>query len=134
MIYRLENSKQAHTLILAVWEKMKTALDSGKCLTMEIKPESKTRDQEEKYHAMIADIAEQAQHQGARWNAEDWKRLLLHEFAKQANLPQGRIVASLDGTGIVQLGLQSRKLTKEQGSEFIEFLFAWGVQNGVGLK
>ena len=133
MIYRLENSKQAHTLILAVWEKMKTALDSCKCLTMEIKAESKTRDQEEKYHAMIADIAKQAQHQGAKWSAEDWKRLLLHEFAKQANLPQGRIVASLDGTGIVQLGLQSRKLTKEQGSEFIEFLFAWAAQNGVDL-
>jgi hypothetical protein len=48
-------------------------------------------------------------------------------------LPQGRIVASLDGTGIVQLGLQSRKLTKEQGSEFIEFLFAWAAQNGVYL-
>ena len=133
MIYRLENSKQAHALILKVWEKMKTALDSGKCLTMEIKAESKTRDQEEKYHCMIADIAKQAQHQGARWSAEDWKRLLLHEFAKQANLPQGRIVASLDGTGIVQLGLQSRKLTKEQGAEFIEFLYSWAAQNGVTL-
>lgn len=133
MIYRLENSKQAHTLILTLWEKIKIALDSGKCLTLEIKAESKTRDQEEMYHAMIGKIAKQAQHQGARWEAEDWKRLLLHEFAKQTNLPQGRIVASLDGTGIVQLGLQSRKLTKEQGSEFIEFLFAWAAQNGVDL-
>jgi len=133
MIYRLENSKQAHTLILTLWESIKIVLASGQCLTLEIKRESKTREQEEKYHAMIGDIAKQAQHQGARWNAEDWKRLLLHEFAKQANLPQGRIVASLDGTGIVQLGLQSRKLTKEQGSEFIEFLFAWAAQNGVEL-
>jgi hypothetical protein len=133
MIYRLENSKQAHALILTVWEKMKIALDSGKHLTMEVKAESKTLEQNEKYHAMIGDIAKQAQHQGARWSADDWKRLLLHEFAKQANLPQGRIVASLDGTGVVQLGLQSRKLTKEQGSEFIEFLYAWAAQNGVDL-
>ena len=133
MIYRLENPKQAHALIANLWVRIKAALESGQNLTIEVKKESKTRDQEEKYHAMIADIAKQAQHQGARWNAEDWKRLLLHEFAKQANLPQGRIVASLDGTGIVQLGLQSRKLTKEQGSEFIEFLFAWAAQNGVDL-
>jgi hypothetical protein len=133
MIYKLENSKQAHALIASLWVKIKAALESGQNLTLEIKKESKTRDQEEKYHAMIADIAKQAQHQGARWSAEDWKRLLLHEFAKQANLPQGRIVASLDGTGIVQLGLQSRKLTKDQGSEFIEFLFAWAAQNGVDL-
>ncbi|CAB4132245.1 Recombinase NinB, partial [uncultured Caudovirales phage] len=67
MIYKLENSKQAHTLILTLWEKIKTALDAGKCLTLEIKAESKTRDQEEKYHAMIGEIAKQAQHQGARW-------------------------------------------------------------------
>jgi len=133
MIYKLENPKQAHALIASLWVKIKAALESGQNLTLEVKKESKTRDQEEKYHAMIADIAKQAQHQGARWNAEDWKRLLLHEFAKQANLPQGRIVASLDGTGIVQLGLQSRKLTKDQGSEFIEFLFAWAAQNGVDL-
>jgi hypothetical protein len=133
MIYKLENSKQAHALIASLWVKIKAALESGQNLTLEVKKESKTRDQEEKYHAMIADIAKQAQHQGARWNAEDWKRLLLHEFAKQANLPQGRIVASLDGTGIVQLGLQSRKLTKDQGSEFIEFLFAWAALNGVDL-
>jgi len=133
MIYKLENPQQAHTLILTLWTKIKTALESGKCLTLEIKAESKTRDQEEMYHALIGKIAKQAQHQGARWDADDWKRLLLHEFAKQANLPQGRIVASLDGTGVVQLGLQSRKLTKEQGSEFIEFLFAWAAQNGVDL-
>jgi hypothetical protein len=133
MIYRLENPKQAHALILSLWNKIKMSLESGKCLTMEIKDESKTRDQEEMYHALIGKISKQAQHQGAQWDADDWKRLLLHEFAKQANLPQGRIVASLDGTGIVQLGLQSRKLTKEQGSEFIEFLFAWAAQNGVDL-
>lgn len=134
MIYRLENPKQAHALILTLWEKIKVALESGQHLILEVKNESKTRDQEEKYHAMIADIAKQAHHQGAQWSAEDWKRLLLHEFAKQMNLPRGRIVASLDGTGIVQLGLQSRKLTKEQGSEFIEFLFAWAAQNGVELS
>lgn len=133
MIYILENSKQAHVLILTLWGKIKTALDAGKCLTLEIKAESKTRDQEEKYHAMISDIARQANHQGARWETEDWKRLLLDDFAKQANLPKARIVASLDGTGIVQLGLQSRKFTKEQGSEFIEFLFSWAAQNGIEL-
>jgi hypothetical protein len=58
----------------------------------------------------------------------------LNEFAKQANLPQGRIVPSLDGSGIVQLGLQSRKLTKEQASEFVEFLYAWSTQNGVTVE
>jgi hypothetical protein len=40
---------------------------------------------------------------------------------------------SLDGTGIVQLGIQTRDFTKEQASEFVEFLQSWAAQNGVTL-
>jgi hypothetical protein len=133
MKFYLNDEKQGLVAFRNAWFKCLENLKLGKQFVVEINYKSRTIEQNEKFHAMIADIAKQAQHQGARWNAEDWKRLLLHEFAKQANLPQGRIVASLDGTGIVQLGLQSRKLTKEQGSEFIEFLFAWAAQNGVTL-
>lgn len=115
----------------SVWPKVKEALQAGKHLTLEIKDASKSRVQEEKYHAMIGEIAKQASHMGAKWDAEDWKRLLLHDFAKQMNLPQSRIIPSLDGTGIVQLGFQTRKFTKEQASEFVEFLYAWGAQNGI---
>ena len=133
MIYKLENSKQAHALILTLWFKIKTALDAGKRLTLEIKAESKTRDQEEMYHAMIGKIAKQAQHQGARWDAESWKRFLVDQWAADSDRKAGRVVASLDGERVVQLGLQTRKFTKEDGSEFIEWLFAWAAQNGVDL-
>lgn len=133
MIYRLENSKQAHAIIKYLWLKIKPALESGKCLTLEIKAESKTRDQEEMYHAMIGKIAKQAQHQGARWDAESWKRFLVDQWAADSDRKAGRVVASLDGERVVQLGLQTRKFTKEDGSEFIEWLFAWAAQNGVDL-
>lgn len=133
MIYKLENSKQAHALILTLWFKIKTALDTGKRLTIEVKPESKTRDQEEMYHAIIGKIAKQAQHQGARWDAESWKRFLVDQWAADSDRKAGRVVASLDGERVVQLGLQTRKFTKEDGSEFIEWLFAWAAQNGIDL-
>ena len=132
---KLELTKDNATALMAsVWPKVKEALASGKQLTLEIKNASRSCPQNSKYHAMIEEIAQQASHLGAKWDAEDWKRLLLNEFAKQANLPQGRIVPSLDGSGIVQLGLQSRKLTKEQASEFVEFLYAWSTQNGVTVE
>ena len=132
---RIELTKENATTVMAsVWPKVKDALAAGKQLTLEIKAANKSREQEKLYHAMIEEIANQAQHLGAKWDAEDWKRLLLNEFAKQANLPQGRIVPSLDGSGIVQLGLQSRKLTKEQANEFVEFLYAWGAENGVTFE
>jgi len=132
---RVELTKDNATAVMGnLWPKVKEALASGKQLTLEIKNASRSCPQNSKYHAMIEEIAQQASHLGAKWDAEDWKRLLLNEFAKQANLPQGRIVPSLDGSGIVQLGLQSRKLTKEQASEFVEFLYAWSTQNGVTVE
>jgi len=100
---------------------------------MEIKLVSKTREQEEKYHAMIGDIAKQAQHMGAKWSSEDWKRLLVDQFLRETENIQGKIVPNLDGTGIVQLGLQTRKFTKEQASEFVEWPYAWSAENGIDL-
>jgi len=133
MIYKLENSKQAHALLLTLWSRIKDRLDSGKRLTLEIKPENKSRDQEEMYHSMIGKIAKQAEHQGARWDAESWKRFLVDQWATDSGRKSGKVVASLDGERIVQLGLQTRKFTKEEGTEFIEFLFAWSALNGIDL-
>jgi len=133
MIYKLENEKQAHVLLLGIWVKIKTALNSGRRLTLEVKAESKTRDQEEMYHAMIGKIAKQAQHQGARWDAESWKRFLVDQWAADSDRKIGRVVASLDGERVVQLGLQTRKFTKEEGTDFIEWLFAWSALNGIDL-
>ena len=133
MIIHLTSTEQAKTSIRHNWEKITTALDSGKHLTMEIKLASKSREQEEKYHAMINDIAKQAEHMGAKWSADDWKRLLVNQFMRDSGNSGGKIIPNLDGTGIVQLGLQTRNFTKEQANEFIEWLYSWAVENGVNL-
>jgi hypothetical protein len=133
MIIHLSSTEQAKTSIRHNWEKITKALDSGKHLTMEIKLSNKTREQEEKYHAMINDIAKQAQHLGAKWSSEDWKRLLVDQFLRETENIQGKIVPNLDGSGIVQLGLQTRKFTKDQASEFVEWLYSWAANNGINL-
>lgn len=129
---KLELTKDNATAVMnSVWPKVKEALASGKHLTLEIKAANKSRDQEEKYHAMIGEIAKQAQHLGAKWDAESWKRLLVWQFCNDTGMDVGKIIPSLDGTGIVQLGQQTRKFTKEQASEFVEWLNAWGAEHGV---
>jgi len=134
MIFHLQTLEQATALMASVWPKVKDNLKAGKQLRMEIKAESKSRDQEEKYHAMLGEIATQAQHLGAKWSSEDWKRLLVDLFAKETGLQGGKIIPSLDGQGIVQLGLQTRNFTKEQAMEFITFLESWGASNGIIFK
>ena len=134
MRYNLEDQAQATSLMKHLWPKVKESLAAGNQLTLEIKPPSKSREQERKYHAILRDIAQQSQHMGAKWSADDWKRLLVQEFCRQAGLESGQIVPSLAGDGIVQLGRQTRNFTKEQASDFVAFLICWCDQNGIELN
>lgn len=129
MKYKLYEEKQAHATMLAVWNIVKETLYSGKKVILEIKEETRTNEQNALIHALIARIAKQAEHAGSKWEPEDWKRLLLAMWSKD----MGKIVPSLDGEGVVQLGLQSRKLTKAEGAEFIEFIYAWAAQAGIDM-
>jgi hypothetical protein len=129
---RIELTKDNATALMgSVWPKVKEALQAGKQLTLEIKQANKSREQEEKYHAMIGEIAKQAQHLGAKWDAESWKRLLVDQFCRENDIKTGVVIPNLSGDGIVQLGFQTRKFTKEQASEFVEWLHAWGAEHGI---
>jgi len=130
MKFQLTDESQAKALMTGLWPKVLKALQS-KQLTLEIKDATKSRHQEEKYHAMIGEVAKQAQHLGAKWDAESWKRLLVDQFCKDNGLKTGAVIPNLSGDGIVQLGLQTRNFTKEQASEFVEWLHAWGAEHGV---
>ena len=133
MKFQLTDESQAKALMTGVWPKVLKALQT-KQLTLEIKDATKSRDQEEKYHAMIGEIAKQAQHLGAKWDAESWKRLLVDQFCKDNGLKTGAVIPNLSGDGIVQLGMQTRNFTKEQASEFVEWLHAWGATNGIHFE
>jgi hypothetical protein len=134
MIFHLQTAEQASALMAKIWPKVKDNLKAGKLLRMEIKAESKSRDQEEKYHAMLGEIAEQASHIGAKWDAEDWKRLLVDKFVREELSEVTKVIPNLDNNGIVQLGMQTRNFTKEQAMDFITFLESWGAENGIIFK
>lgn len=95
------------------------------------------RDQQEKYHAMIDDISKQSKYAGQSWHEDDMKRILIDEFAdemRKAGSPlhhDGRLIPSRDGKRVIQLGIQSSRFKVKEASAFIEFLFAWGAEEGV---
>lgn len=98
---------------------------------------TKKRIQEEKYHAMIDDIARQTTYAGQRWSEDDMKRILIDEFADEmrtAGTPlhhDGRLIPSENGRRVIQLGIQSSKFYVGEASAFIDFLDAWGTLRGV---
>ena len=129
---QLWEPQQAHQALGHAWaECIKPMLMAGHRLVLEVKPESKTREQEKLYHALIGEAAKQSQHLGSKWQEEDWKRLLLDKFARDTGRTHGRIIPNLDATGVVEVGVLSRKFSKADASEFVEWLYAWCAENGI---
>ena len=129
----MQDPKTAIQQVRAMWAKAKPVLESGTALVVEIKRESKTRQQEKLYHTYIGKVAKQARHLNCTYNEEDWKRILVDAYLRETKQSSGQFVLNLDGTGVVQLGLQTRLFTKEQASEFVTWLEAWCAHNGVDL-
>lgn len=130
---KLKTEQQAEAIWNGIFPRIKNHLSSGGELLLKIEKLRKSRDQEEMYHAMIGEIAKQAMHNGAKWDAESWKRLLVDKFCKEIGLNTGMIIPNLDNDGIVQLGFQTRKFNVEQATMFIEFLYAWAANAGIDL-
>lgn len=103
---------------------------------------AKSRDQEKRAHAMIGDIARTFVHAGRKWGAEDMKRLLVDQFRRSTindpdiaglwhSMGNVEMAPALDGSGVVMLGVQTRKFPARLYSVFIEWLFAFGAEINV---
>jgi hypothetical protein len=131
MIVNLHNSEQAHSVLKNLWPKIKETLQAGKQLRLEVKKATRSTDQNDMFHALIDQVAKAMKGAGSEWSADDWKRLLIDQWANETGRKLGKIAPSLDGQRVVQLGLQSHKFTKEEGSEFIEWLLCWMAEKGI---
>lgn len=104
---------------------------------VQVSEPAKKRIQEEKYHAMIGDIAKQCEFMSGKMDADDWKRLLVDMFSKvmrDLGTPlhhDGRVIPSLDFERVVQLGIQTREFRVAEAANFIEYLYAFGSDRGV---
>lgn len=86
----------------------------------------RTLDQNSRLWAMLTDIAEQKEHHGRRYQTNDWKIIFLAALGRET-----RFIPSLDGASFIPIGQSSSELSKEEMSEMIELMMAWGVDNGV---
>lgn len=126
---------QAHKEMLTViWPTLKSMLMAGHRMTIEIKQSKRSVEQNAMFHGIITKISKQMKSAGSTWTADDWKRLLIDQWAHDTNRKIGKVCPSLDGERIVQLGLQSHKFTTTESSEFIEFLLAWSTDKGIDVS
>lgn len=95
---------------------------------------------------MLTEISEQSTHLNEHFNVEDWKRLLVWQFRSECltgdfgktteyfKQTEFRIIPSLDGRGLVQLGAQTRDFPKYVMAEFITWLDAYCVENNISVN
>ena len=123
----LFNPAQATNVWADVWPKVKAYLMAGNRLTLEIKREKRSNEQNRLMWAALSDISRQVDWYGDKLSAEDWKHVL------SASLKKQRAVPGLDG-GFVVLGLSTSKMSKDEMSELLELALAFGAQKGVEFE
>jgi hypothetical protein len=133
VIYELTDYAQAKSVMAFIWPQIKEMLTSGQRLRLEVKKAKRSIDQNAKFHAMIRNISKQMREVGSSWSDDDWKRLLIDQWAHETDKNVGRVCPSLDGERVVQLGYQSHAFTVEMASEFIEWLYAWAANRSIEL-
>jgi hypothetical protein len=90
-------------------------------------------EQNDKFHAICSDFARDLKWAGKTIDKEGWKRLLIDAWARETGRAQASMVPSLDGSSVVNLGIQSHKLSVGEMSELIEWAIVYAVDKGVRL-
>ena len=93
---------------------------------VEFKADKRTSDQNSKMWAMLTDIAQQKEHAGRRYTTDQWKVIFMHACGREV-----QFIPSLDGATFIPWGQRSSDLSKQEMTDLIEFMFAWGAENGV---
>jgi hypothetical protein len=95
---------------------------------------ARTLPQNDRMWAMLTDIVKQRKTvDGREFSTTEWKSMFLEQLAfetEREHLKQN-YVPSLDGRRFVAVGDSTSKLGKEEFSDLIESIYAWGAENGV---
>lgn len=89
-----------------------------------ISPPRRTNEQNSKMWAMLSDIA-RAKPEGRDLTTDKWKSLFMDDIGIPADWEPG-----ISG-GVVNVGYRSSRLSKEQMSDMIESMYAYGAEHGV---
>lgn len=124
---RLYEPTQAHQALKTVWHHVKPLLMAGHRLTLEVKPETRSSEQNARLWAMLTEVSEQVKWYGHRLTADEWKDVF------SASLKRTKVVPGLDG-GFVVCGQSTSRMTKSEMSELQTLIEAFGADKGVIFK
>jgi len=77
--------------------------------------------------ALLHDLSDQVAWHGQKLTPENWKDMCTAALKRQ------QVVPGIDG-GFVVLGTSTRKMTKPEMAELIDFIYAFGAEHGVKFE
>ncbi len=110
-------------------DRQKAALWAARLPTgtrVEFKKPKRTIPQNDRMWSMLTDIATQKEHVGRKYTTDQWKVLFMHACGREV-----QFIPALDNTTFIPWGQSSSDLSKEEMTSLIDFMFAWGAENGV---
>lgn len=93
---------------------------------VEFKRAKRTMPQNDRMWAMLTDVSRQVTHHGIKLSPDDWKLVFLDALKRET-----RMVPNIDDNGFVNLGRSSSDLSKDEMTDLIEIIFAFGAKHGV---
>lgn len=93
---------------------------------VEFKGARRSNDQNARLWAHLTDVANQATHNGRKYNTNEWKVLFLHALGRET-----QFIMALDNKTFLPFGQSSSDLSKQEMTALIDFIEAWGAENGV---
>lgn len=93
---------------------------------VEFKKPQRSIPQNDRMWAMLTDVASQVPWHGLRLSPDDWKIIFLDALKREL-----RMVPNMDGNGFVNLGRSSSDLSKEEMTDLIDLIHAFGAEKGV---
>lgn len=93
---------------------------------VEFKGPQRSMPQNDRMWAMLTDVALHMKSLGREHTTDQWKVIFLHAIGKEVSF-----VPSLDQRSFIPWGQSSSDLSKQEMTDLIEFIHAWGAENGV---
>ena len=104
-------------------------VDQDKPPVVDIKPMTRSVEQNAKFHALCSDVARQARYAGRKLSAEQWKVLFVsgHAIATQQGAD---MVPGLEGE-FVNLRESTASMSVSRMASLIEYVLAWCAQHDI---
>jgi len=93
---------------------------------VEFKEPKRSMEQNNRFWAMLSDVARQGQINGLKFDPEQWKCIFMKAVGRDVSF-----LPTLDGTYFFPAGFRSSDLSVREMSDLQTFIEAWGDESGI---